>query len=81
MAHGLSCSAACGIFPDIEPVSPALAGGFLSTVPPGKSPEKSLFRLMPNETSPCSEGKRLLEWGLVPFSCRFRDYSLIFVGI
>ena len=26
MAHGLSCSAACGIF--LEPVYPALAGGF-----------------------------------------------------
>ncbi|KAJ8788368.1 hypothetical protein J1605_000424 [Eschrichtius robustus] len=24
--------------PGIEPVSPALAGGFLTTVPPGKSP-------------------------------------------
>ena len=38
MAHGLSCSAACGIFPDqgSNPVSPALAGGFLTTVPPGK---------------------------------------------
>ena len=36
----LSCSAACGIFPDqgSNPfVSPALAGVFLTTVPPGKS--------------------------------------------
>ena len=24
--------------PGLEPVSPALAGGFLTTVPPGKSP-------------------------------------------
>ena len=38
MAHGLSCSAACGLLPDQEPMSPALAGGFLTTVPPGKSP-------------------------------------------
>ena len=39
MAHGLSCSAACGIFPDegSNPVCPALAGGFLTTAPPGKS--------------------------------------------
>ena len=37
MAHGLSCSTACGIFPDgLETMSPALAGGFLTTVPPGK---------------------------------------------
>ena len=38
--RGLSCSGACGIFvpwPGIEPVSPALAGGFLTTGPPGKS--------------------------------------------
>ena len=39
-AHGLSCPAACGILvprPGIEPVSPALEGGFLNTGPPGKS--------------------------------------------
>ena len=35
MAHGLNCSAARGI----EPVSPALAGGFLTTVPTGRSRE------------------------------------------
>ena len=28
--------------PGIEPVSPALAGGFLTTVPPGKPPAASL---------------------------------------
>ena len=41
VAHGLSCSAACGIFPGpgIEPMSLALAGGFLTTVPPGKPPQ------------------------------------------
>ena len=40
VAHRLS-SAACVIFPDrgIEPVSPALAGGFLTTGPPGKPPQ------------------------------------------
>ena len=40
MAHRLSCSAACRILvprPGIKPVSPALAGGFLTTGPPGKS--------------------------------------------
>ena len=33
MAHRLSCPKACGIFldPGIEPVSPALASGFLTT--------------------------------------------------
>ena len=37
-AHGLGCFAACGISPDqvIEPRSPALAGGFFATEPPGK---------------------------------------------
>ena len=41
MVHGLSCSMACRILlprPGIEPVSPALAGGLLTTGPPGKSP-------------------------------------------
>ena len=36
VAHGLSCSAACGIFPD-QGSNPALAGGFLTTAPPGNS--------------------------------------------
>ena len=37
--HGLSCSAACGIFPDqgSNPCPPVLAGGFSTTGPPGKS--------------------------------------------
>ena len=39
-AHRFSCPVACGILvpqPGIEPVSPALEGGFLTTGPPGKS--------------------------------------------
>ena len=38
VAHGLSWSVACGIFPrpGLEPVSPALAGRFSTTAPPGK---------------------------------------------
>ena len=36
--HGLSCSATCGIFPD-QGSSPALAGGFFTTEPPGRSPD------------------------------------------
>ena len=46
-ARGLSCPAACGILvpqPGMEPTSPALEGGFLTTGPP----EKSLL-LNPNE--------------------------------
>ena len=38
-AHGLNCSAACGIFLDW-----GLAGIFLTTAPPGKSLSKSLIR-------------------------------------
>ena len=40
MVCGLSCSVVCGILvprPGIEPMSPVLADGFLSTGPPGKS--------------------------------------------
>ena len=45
MAQRLSCSAVLGIFLDqgYEPVSPALAVRFLSTVPSGKSPEYVSF--------------------------------------
>ena len=39
VAHGPSCSTACGITPGpgVEPVSPALADEFPTTAPPGKS--------------------------------------------
>ena len=41
---GLNCPSACGNLPmpEIEPVSPALGGGFLTTGPPGKSRNFSL---------------------------------------
>ena len=43
VAHGPSCSVAFEIFPDqTKPASPALAGRFLPTVPPGTSCFKSL---------------------------------------
>ena len=47
MAHRLSCPEACGIFldPGIEPVSPALAGGLLTTGLAG-SPFYSLWNLL-----------------------------------
>ena len=38
VSYGLHCSEAGGIFPDrIEPMSPALAGGFFTTKPPGST--------------------------------------------
>ena len=38
MVHGFSCSVACGIFPaqGSNPCPLHLAGGFLTTAPPGK---------------------------------------------
>ena len=37
VAHGPSCSVACGLpRPGLEPMSPALAGRFSTTAPPGK---------------------------------------------
>ena len=36
VTQGLSCPGACGIFPDQGSMSPALAGGFFTTKPPGK---------------------------------------------
>ena len=55
MAHGPSCSVACGIFPDqgLNPCPlPALAGRFSTTAPPGK-PSQRLLMLKPL-------GKRLI---------------------
>ena len=46
VVHGLSCPAACGILvpqPGIEPTSPALEDGFLTTGPPGRSHVWILF--------------------------------------
>ena len=51
MAHGLSCSTACRIFPDkgsnLGP--PALAGGFFTTESPGKpnKTKQDLFKVCP----------------------------------
>ena len=59
-AHRLSCPMACGILvprPGIEPSSLTLAGGFLTTGPPGKSPrrvsleEPTLWELFTREVS------------------------------
>ena len=36
VVHRLSCSEACEIFPEIEPVSPVLAGRFFTTEPPSE---------------------------------------------
>ena len=45
--HEFSCSAACGIFPDQESnLSPALAGGFLTTGPSGKSQQFYFLRIL-----------------------------------
>ena len=47
VAHEFSYPVPCGILvsrPGIEPMSPALEGGFLTAGPPGKSP-KVLFLL------------------------------------
>ena len=46
-AHGVSCCAACGIlvpWQKVEPTSPALHGGFLTTEPPGTSPHQNIER-------------------------------------
>ena len=45
--RGLCCSAACGILvprPGLEPVSPALQGGFVTTGPPVKSQADCNFK-------------------------------------
>ena len=45
-AHGLSCPSACGVLvplPGIQPSPTALEGRFLTTGPPGKSPQWGIF--------------------------------------
>ena len=69
MAHGLSCSMACGIFPD-QGSNPSplhwqvdsfffffLAGGFLTTVPPGKSKKDTLKSKSRKKDSPGNHSK------------------------
>ena len=52
VAHGLSCSVTCGIFPDqgsdpaLGLLSPAWAGRFFTTEPQG-SPPDALFHTLP----------------------------------
>ena len=50
VAHGPSCSAACGIFPDqgSNPCSLALAGRFSTTAPPGKPSRSFIFNFLTN---------------------------------
>ena len=56
MAPGLSCSADMWDLsgPGIEPMSPALAGGFFTTEPPGKPPDPSFIQRMFAENVLCS---------------------------
>ena len=59
VAHGFSCSAACGILvpqPGIEPVSPALEGRFFTIGPPGKS---LILKIKRRETSLAVQWLRL----------------------
>ena len=60
MVHGLSCSAACGNLPrpGLEPVSPALACGLLTTAPPGKP---LIFLINQNYISPATDTWRSVQ--------------------
>ena len=55
-APGLSCPVACGILvprPGIEPLFPALEGGFLTTGPPGQSLHRLLNSPLPHHVPLC----------------------------
>ena len=75
VAHGLSCSTACGVLapcPGIEPTSSALQGGFLPTGPPGKS-RKCLFKLIAHFKN---------WWGVLSFSCWLvRIYYIFWIQV
>ena len=77
VVHGFGCPMACEISPDqrlrIEPVSPVLAGGFLSTRPSGKSTCRSVGSLcaFPTSLISCSANScclSSLEFGSVHLS-------------
>lgn len=63
VAHGLSCLTACGISvsgPGIEPMSPVLAGRFLTTAPPGKC--KINFLFCPSKSWPLVKNSQIINW-------------------
>ena len=66
VAHGLSCSVARGIFLDqgSNLVSPALAGEFLTTVPPGKSLGKSFYHEWMLNFVTCFLSIEMIQWFL-----------------
>ena len=70
MAPRLSCSVACRILvprPRIEPASPALQGGFLTTgLLPGKAPSHSLK-------------KNFFFFGCGPFSMQNNTASVVYI--
>ena len=57
-AHGLSCSAACGVFRD-QGSNPALAGRFLTTGPPGKSQNEMFYHKQHVKYGKCDGGTEL----------------------
>ena len=62
VVHGLSFHTACGIFPDLCPVSPVLAAGFPITGPQESPPEESfkvgieLARVIRDRRGICAKG-------------------------
>ena len=82
VVHGLSCSVACGILvprPGTELMSPVLAGIFLTTGPPGKSPP-IMFWLYPDSGSFLERRAQTWSWVHVknfePNSYRYTNTSL-----
>ena len=82
VVHGLSCSVACGILvprPGTELMSPVLAGIFLTTGPPGKSPP-IMFWLYPDLGSFPERRAQTWSWVHVknfePNSYRYTNTSL-----
>ena len=56
VAHGSSCSAACGVFPDQGSNPRPLQGGFLTTGPPSKPKERFIKRYRPLKN--CWDGRQ-----------------------
>ena len=64
----------------IEPVSPALAGGFLATRPPGKSSISSLKSVTPRSSGGLRSRSRALVLSLLPGMSIHPSLKVIFQG-
>ena len=88
MTHGLSCPTTCNLpRPGIEPVSPALAGGFLTAGAPGEPLLRSLLSISQQEIASMlsmlvSGRKTVGDFGVsfIIRACIFQILNLVYIN-